>query len=609
MYERIGAPPPSDTIDVADVMATLRRQWRAVIGFVLLGVAGAGAVVLFAPRRFDGKASVLARPSGQSGGSISSRMTDIGQLLGGLGPLGNAGTLETELQLLRSEALAGKLVDSLALQFRVRDPAGTPPMALVAHSAFPGSFAPRTYQFERTPQGTYRTERSGKTYELTPGRPASLDVGTLTLRADSLPERFKLKVLDREDAVRRTTRSLTATKAGGDVAKIVYRGEDSVTAAAAANALVRFYLDRRKTTDRGTNARRVEFVSVQLDSTRAELSATERALRKYQESTRLLNAETAGEVELQSASTLRRSLTELQVDEGAIRQLLSRAQGGRITSRDLAAHPAFIRNSAVSPLVNQLTELEARRIMLLERRTEKDPEVHALDQTMRLLETNIAAMARSYAAAITEQREQMQARLAAIENELLALPAAAERVGRLQRDVIRLTQISTALEAQLVEARLAAIGEGGDIQQIDMAVPQRKPAFPQPLLTMGIGTAGGLVAGMIAALMLGWFGRWLRDPSRSSGPSASARSASSRTRRCCSRAPSGLGACWSSRWTAARCSKPERSRSAWPGRRNSARSRRRWSISAATPATASSSWRPRARRAPTSWGRWSRRTA
>jgi hypothetical protein len=27
-----------------------------------------------------------------------------------------------------------------------------------------------------------------------------------------------------------------------------------------------------------------------------------------------------------------------------------------------------------------------------------------------------------------------------------------------------------------------------------------------------LGTAGGLVAGIIAALFLGWFGRWLRDP-------------------------------------------------------------------------------------------------
>lgn len=82
----------------------------------------------------------------------------------------------------------------------------------------------------------------------------------------------------------------------------------------------------------------------------------------------------------------------------------------------------------------------------------------------------------------------------------------------MQRDVLRLTQLYAALEAQLVEARLAAIGEGGDVREVDVAVPQRKPAFPRPLLTLGLGTAGGLLTGLVAALLVGWFGRWLRDP-------------------------------------------------------------------------------------------------
>lgn len=502
----------SDTVDVADVARTVRRQWRAVLTCLALGIAAAVAVMLFAPRKFDGKASLLARPGSQSTGSISGRINGLGELLGGLGGLATSGSMETELQMLRSRALAGALVDSLQLQFRVREPAGTAPLNLVAASDLRGSFAPRTYRFERTASGTYRAEYDGRTYEITPGRTDSIDVGPIALRASALPARFKVKIIDREDAITRASRNLTATKAGGDVAKIVYRGDDSVTAAAAANTLVKFYLDRRKTVDRGTNQRKVEFVSAQLDSTRAELTRTERELRRYQESSRVLDAEIVGQVELESAALLRNSLTELQVDEGAIKQLLSQAESGRITSRDLAAYPVFLRGSSVSPLANQLSDMEAHRIRLLERRTERDPEVRALDENIRQVQANIVGMARSYASSITRQREQLQSRLDNIQNALLALPAAAERGGRLQRDVIRLSQISTALEAQLVEARLGTIGEGGEIRQIDVAVPQRKPAFPNPWITMGIGTAGGLLAGMVAALFLGWFGRWLRDP-------------------------------------------------------------------------------------------------
>ena len=509
-----GSMTATDAVDVADVARTVRRQWRAVVGCVLLGLAGAAAVVLLAPKKFDGKASVLARGGGGGGGSIAGRMgTDVGGLLGGIGGLGIGGGLETELQMLRSRALAGEVVDSLNLQFRVRTPTRVPPGSIITASDLAPSFVARTYEFHRTAEGRYRAEHGDTTYELTPGMPGRLDVGSVTLAAMTTPpERLVLTVMDREDAIDRFTRRLTVTKAGGEIAKVVYRADDSLTAAAGANTLLKFYLEQRRTLDRGVNARRVEYVSAQLDSTGADLARTERELRRYQEASGVLNPEHAGEVELQSSVNLRRTLTDVQVEEGAIRQLLAQADAGRIGSRELAAYPGFIRGSAVTPLAQQLSDLEAQRIRLLERRTERDPEVQALDQTLRLLETNIINMARSYAGGVSRQREQLQARLDSTERTMRALPAAAERGGRLLRDVERLTAIYTALEAQLIEARLGTIGEGGEVRQIDTAFPPRQAAFPQPLLLFGIGGAGGLLTGLVAALLLGWFGKWLRDP-------------------------------------------------------------------------------------------------
>lgn len=507
-----GAEQP-DTIDVADVARTVRRQWRAVLASVVLGLVAAGGIVLFAPRRFDGKASVLARPNDRGGSSIAARMSDLGQLLGGAGGLSSLGgsSVETELQMLRSRALSGELVDSLQLQVSVRSPGGTAPLRLVSATNLPGAFSPQRYTFVRQPDGRYRTSRSGRTYVLRTGQADSVESGTVTLRESGL-EKFAVTLRDHEDAITRTAKRLTVKKAGGEIAGIVYRGDDSVTAAAGANALIKFYLDRKKTTDRGTNARRVEYVSAQLDSTRGELTQTEMELRDFQERSGVLDAEVFGQVELEAVAVLRRSLTELQVNEGAIKQLLGQADSGRVTSRELVAYPAFMQGSSVGPLAMQLSDLEAQRFRLLERRTEQDPDVKALDNTLRGVQSNIVAMARSYAASVTRQRQQLQARVDSVQRKLLALPAAAQRGGRLQRDVLRLTQLSAALEAQLVEARLGVIGEGGEIKQVDYAVPQRKVAFPRPLLTMGLGAAGGLLAGLVAALFMGWFGRWLRDP-------------------------------------------------------------------------------------------------
>jgi tyrosine-protein kinase Etk/Wzc len=503
-----------DGIEVAEVVRTVRRQWRAVIGFLALGVLGALAVLLFAPREFEGKATLLARAGGtETGGSILGRITSIGSLMSGGAFGGLPSPFESELQVLRSRAVAGRVVDSLQLQFSVRSPRGLPPSIFIASSELQGSFAPRKYQFERGADGNYVVKHEGQTYGFTPGEPGKLDIGTVTVHNMGQSARsFAVKVYDREEAIDRLSKRLEATKAGGEVAKIVYRGEDSVTAALVPNLVVAYYLDRRKTVDRGTNQRRLEYVTDQLESTGRDLAATERALRSYQESSGVMDADAVGKAWLEGAVALRESLTTVLVDEGSINNLLDRTTKGTLAPRQLAAYPAFMRGTSISALQGRLADLESQRLRLLERRTERDPEVQVLDQSIHSIEEQIVGLARSYSSSVTEQRIGLTRQLDSLQKRMLTLPAAAEHGGRLQRDVMRLSAIYTALQAQLVEAKLGAIGEGGEIRSIDQAMPPRKPAFPEPWLTMVIGTFGGLLAGFIAALFLGWFGRWFRDP-------------------------------------------------------------------------------------------------
>ena len=501
----------SDTIDVADVIRTVQRQWRAIAACVILGIATALAVVLFAPKEYEGRATVLARTGGSSGSSVLGRMTGLNELLTGAGGGLGGSMLETELQILKSRALAGEVVDSLMLQFVVRDPSGVPPHHIVVAQSLLPSFTGREYTFERAENGSYRVVGDSVNQIVSPGSSFRLPVGAMTLAATSLPAAFTLQILDREDAISRLEKRAKITKSGGDVAKVVYRGDNPISAAAVPNAIARFYLEKRRTVDRGTNTRRLEYVTQQVEQAASELSTAEKDLRRYQESTQMFDAEVFGSAEMDLTGKLRETLILLQVDEGAIQQLLAQADKGTVTSRDLAAYPKFIQGSAVSPMVNQLSDLEMQRTRLLERRTERDPEVQALDKSMVSVNAAIVGMARSYASSITKQRAELESRLNAAQQSLRQLPAANERVGRLQRDVLRLTQLYAALQAQLVEAKLAVIGEGGDVRQIDVAAVAKTPAFPRPLLTLGLGTVGGALVGAMMALVLGWFGRSLRD--------------------------------------------------------------------------------------------------
>jgi len=505
----------ADAIEISDIVLALRRGWRAVVSYTAIGIAGAIAVVLFAPKRYDGTAtiilrtteplSVLSRLGGNVGGAIGA---DAASAL-----TGGRSSLETEQQILESRSVAQDVIDSLALQVRVRSPQGVPSVAIVERVNLPRPFRRAKLRFARTSDGRIRLAGAGIDTVVSGGAAIPVLGGQIVFRAGaSVPAEGRLDLLDREDGLERFGKRLSVGKAGGEVLRVTYRADDSLTAASVPNALVASYLVRRKTTDRGVNEHRVEFLTLQLDSTARELSSAERDLRRYQESSGVMSAEVMGRVQLERGAELRKQLTSVQVEEGAITQLVAQVDRGTISPRELAAYPSFLRSTGLSDLLSQLSTLEAERLKLLERRTDRDPEVQAIALSISTIQGQFLPMARTYATALTRQRQELESELDTLRTELGILPGAAESGNRLQRNVLRLSQIFAALQGQLVEARLAAIGEGGDVHQLDVAASPKKPAFPEPVATLTLGSVGGLLTGIVAALVLAVFGRWARDP-------------------------------------------------------------------------------------------------
>ena len=289
----------------------MRRGWRQLVLFTVLGVAAAVLVILYAPRKFGSNSSIVVRASTSPGASILSKIAlpGGGGGGGGDGPLaalgGSSSPLETEIRILTSRSLVEQVVDSLDLQAAVKAPRGVPTNALLSVVDLPGSFKQRKYHAERTPNGHYQLTGEDTTVVITAGAPARLPVGNITVRPNG-PATFDLVLRDREDAIDRTRKSLDVGKAGGEVLRISYSAPDSITAAAVPNALISFYLRRRKSTDRGTNQYRVEFLTLQVDSISRQLAAAEDALRKFRESSHVIDAETVGKLQLTRAGDLRK---------------------------------------------------------------------------------------------------------------------------------------------------------------------------------------------------------------------------------------------------------------------------------------------------------------
>ena len=501
-----------DTIDLGEVAAAIRRGWRQVALGVAVGALAAVAVLLFARRKYDGTATVLLRSNQEAGGSLASRLgipTALapGALSGAMGA-----SFETELEILVSRAVVGRVVDSLGLQARVLKPAGIPSDAILEPTVYPGLFPGHTYRFTRTTGGTYRVRGDGVDATVTPGGTVTLPVGPATLRPTGLPASFTVAIQDREDAITRVEKQLKTAQAAGEVARLTYRSGDSATAAAVPNAVIAVYLERRKTTDRGTNQRRVEFLLAETDTVTRRLADADARLKAFQQASGVLDPVLAAKTDVERATVLRQALGQVEVELTTLDQMLSHVRAGALTPRQLAAYPTFLKSQAINDLLSQMATLETRRLELAARRTDRDPEMQALDSSIQNLAGQLQPLATAYAGALTRQRQTLALQLDTIQRALEALPSQTQASAELERDVKALTETYLGLQVQTVDARLAAIGEGGDVRQIDVAVPPRKPAFPRPAWTLLIGLVAGLLLGLLAALKSAYLGRWVRRP-------------------------------------------------------------------------------------------------
>ena len=519
----------ADTIDLADVARSLRRGWRVILACVAIGGLIALLVIAFGPRRFSGTASVVVRTSGDAGGSLLSRVA--GEMAGGNGSGGSGGgsgsggaiaggvsailggggsPLETEVQILQSVAVLAAVVDSLEMQVEPLSPRGLPSNVFVRAVRLPGPFKRLDLEFNRTSTGQFRVSGRGVDAMVAAGAMLTTPVGSLTLH-DSLPSDFTLRLLDREDALKRVAENFAVKKAGGEVLRASFRARDSITAADVPNVALAEYLARKKTSDRGVNANRAEFLAYQLDSVSVQLVQAERALRRFQERSGLLDAEIVGKLELEQLAELRKSLSEVEVEAVALDQLLEQISAGTMSARQLVGFPAFLRSGGINSILQQLSGLETERTRLLERRLETDPEVVALSRSIRDVEGQLLPLARSYQAALRRQRGEITGQLTTMGSRLGSFPQAAEEGARLLREAKRLGATQTALQTQLVQARLNTVAEGGDIRALDVATVPKKVVFPEPWLTSGVGLGAGLVVGLLLALVGGAHGRYFED--------------------------------------------------------------------------------------------------
>jgi tyrosine-protein kinase Etk/Wzc len=469
-------------IDLAAVAAVLRRRVLAAAAGVLLGALVAAAILWLVPPRFDGRAMILIRTSAPDASAmIRNRLGALAELMPSSLDLGGGAEeeLATELALLQSRAVLGAVVDSLRLEVVPRSPSRVPPAAMIDSLRFSSRFAP-----------VKRTLRPG---------------------ANRLPEGMvwaryggDVKLFDREDAIDELAKRLSLRKTGGDAVEIGYSARDSNTAAEVPNLVAAIYMARRKTVDRGLNQRRLEFLVAKADSVREDLRRSADALAGVAERNGTGAApDIIAKALADQIGTLEAKLSEIRAGEVSLDSLVDAVRVRHVDARLLAGFPDLLRSPALNDLISQIAKVETDRTVLLASRTATSPQAVALASARDSLAAQLLPIASAYRQSLARQRQSVERDLAALQTQLGRLPGEAAAIVKEQAEVTRLSQLNAGMGAQVLEARLAALAEGGDVRLIDAAVMPRRVAFPRPLPTIAVCLAVGLLAGVAVALFGG----------------------------------------------------------------------------------------------------------
>ena len=466
-------------IDLGAVAAALRRRALAAAAGLFVGALVAIGILLLVTPRFDGRAMILIRTSAASPGEmIKNRLGTFAELMPSSLDLGGGSEeeLATELALLHSRAVLGAVVDSLRLEVGPRSPGRIPPSAIADSLRFTGRFAPVKRTLTR---GLNR-----------------LPEGIIWARHDA-----DVKLVDREDAIDALEKRLSVRKTGGDAVEIGYRSGDSVTAADVPNLVSSIYMARRKTVDRGLNQRRLEFLLAKADSVRADLIRSADALAGVARRNGAgATPDIAAKALADQIGTLEAKLSEIRAGEVSLDSLVYAVRDQHGDARLLAGFPDLLRSPALNDLISQIAKVETDRTILLASRTATSPQAVALALARDSLSAQLLPIASAYRQSLARQRQSVERDLAVLQSQISRLPGEAAVLVKEQAEVTRWSQLNAGMGAQVLEARLAALAEGGDVRLIDPAVMPRRVSFPRPLPTIAVCLAAGLLVGVVIAL-------------------------------------------------------------------------------------------------------------
>lgn len=298
---------------------------------------------------------------------------------------------------------------------------------------------------------------------------------------------------------------------GSNLINLSFTAPDPKFAQAAANAFAQAYMDVSVDLRVAPARQSATFLDEQMQALRANLEQAQTRLSKFQQSKGIVVSDERLDQENAHYSALMTALANAQADR-VDTEARQRNTGGE-------ASPDVLQSGAVQGLKAQLVAAETRLTQISGVVGKNHPTRLALEAQIKELRQQLDAETRRVAGGTQalnrgsgEKVAELQAMVAQQKKQLLALRSDHDQIAVYQRDVDSAQRAYDAVSQRLSQLNLEGQNNQANTRLLSPAVEPLQPSRPKVVVGIVASLAGGLLAGIVAALLLEILDHRVRRP-------------------------------------------------------------------------------------------------
>ncbi len=312
----------------------------------------------------------------------------------------------------------------------------------------------------------------------------------------------------------------TDKKIKTNIFSITAKSEYPYIAATIANSLAKNLKEVRKSQLKDNIKTNYLFIDERLNEVYKKLHNAESELSNYKAKENLAEITEQSRTLIAFLSTLEsdKLKNDLELDElnNKISKINNQMENNKFVDQTYLTREQF--DAPFTKLLNQLNDLEIKKLELTQKRTKKHPEVIRLNEKIEEIKNKLKSFNFNTISAlkiIKASNEKKEKRLNNLirkySNKLLKLPKQEAKLASLIRKKDAFEKMYTLLLDKREEMRLAELSKIQDLIVLDAAVEAIKPVTPNKYLNLALAGIFGLLAGLVGVILVHFTDKKVND--------------------------------------------------------------------------------------------------